>query len=400
VAPARLAKTAIAVLVGLYLAWWVATIGIVQVEEDDNPFLAARAAPDHPRIQIDIAMAYFMARGGRVPEDRREAALEALKRAPLADEPFLLAAVNALAAGRNAEGERLLVEARRRNPRLRMARLLLLDRYLRGHRVKEAVSEVKALGNLIEGASGVLTPALAQMVQDPATAPQLIPLLQGQPALREAVLENMVTSGADEALILRVAGLSGRSTAEAAWKPALLSRLVAGHDIAGAWNLWRTFAGAGGDGAGKGVYDPGFAGLPGPPPFNWELSAGGAGVAERSGGHALRVDYYGRDNGNLANQLLMLKPGRYRLSFQATGDASGEGGRLVWSVACDSAGTRLLQLPIAGVTSAQKRFAGSFAVPASGCTAQWLKLDGAPGDVESAQEATISGLSITSEGGS
>jgi hypothetical protein len=400
VTPAGLAKAAIAVLVGLYVAWWVVTIGIVQAEGDENPFLAARAAPDHPRIQIDLAMAYFLARGGRVPEAQHRAALEAVRRAPLADEPFLLAAVDALAAGRNAEGEKLLVEARRRNPRLRMARLLLLDRYLRGHRIKEAVSEVKALGNLVVGAAGVLTPALAQMTADPATAPQLIPLLQGQPALQEAVLENMVASGADEALILRVAGPSGRSTAAAAWKPALLSRLVAQHDIAGAWDLWRTFAGVGGNGPGKGVYDPGFAGLPGPPPFNWELSVGGAGAAERSAGHTLRIDYYGRDNGNLASQLLMLSPGRYRLSFQATGDASGEGSRLVWSVGCDPGGARLLQLPIAGVTSAQKRFAGSFTVPAGGCAAQWLRLDGAPGDVESPQEATISGLSITSEGGS
>ena len=398
--PGALAKAALAALLGLYVAWWVASIGIVQAEED-NPFIAARVAPDHPRVQISLAMVYFYLQGGRVPEERRRAALDALKHAPLADEPYLLAAVNALAAGKNAQGEQMLEEARRRNPRLRMARLLLLDRYLREHKVKESVGEMKALGNLIGGAaSAVLTPALARMAQDPATSAQMVPMLRAEPTLHEAVLENLIVTGADDSVVLNVAGPSARSGGSEPWKSALLSRMVSRHDFAKAWILWESFTGYRDDGAGKGIYDAGFAGLPGTPPFNWELSSGGAGVAERSQVHALQVDYFGRDNGKLAGQLLMLQPGRYRLSFRASGNAPGEGSRLVWAISCEQGNTQLLQLPLTGVASGQKKFAGEFTVPATNCPAQWLTLTGIVGDVETAQEATIAGLAIDREGGS
>jgi hypothetical protein len=395
-----LAKAALATLLGLYVAWWVVSTDVVEAEGDANPFLAARIAPDHPRVQISLAMIYFFLRGGDVPEDRRQAALQALKRAPLADEPYLIAGVAALAKGQTAQGDRLLEEARRRNPRLRMAHLLLLDRYLLEHRVKDAVVEMKALGNLVAGASELLTPELARMAQDPTTAPQMLPLLRAQPVLHEAVLENLVGSGADEAVVLNVAGPAARSGGTEPWKAALLSRLVSRDQLEQAWDLWKRFAGVSGDAAGKGLYDSDFAGRPGSPPFNWDLSSSGPGVAERSRGHALQVDYYGRDNGNLASQLLMLRPGRYRLSFRATGDASGEGSRLVWTIVCNKGDASLLRLPIGGVTSDNKGFAGVFTVPANGCPAQWLRLVGISGDVESAQSATISGLSIEPEASS
>jgi hypothetical protein len=387
-------------LLGLYLAWWVVSIGVVQAEGEENPFIAARVAPDHPRVQISLAMVYFMLQGGRVPEDRRRAALDALRRAPLADEPYLLAAVDALAAGRNAQGEKLLEETRRRNPRERLARLLLLDRYLRENKVRESVGEMKALGNLVTGASSVLTPALARMAQDPATAAQMVPMLRAQPKLQEAVLENLVASGAEPAVVLNVAGPAAHSGASESWKAALLARLIGRHDLGGAWDLWKRFTGYRDDGAGKGLYDAGFAGLPGPPPFNWDLSAAGPGVAERGADHLLQVDYFGRDTGILASQLLMLRPGRYRLSFRASGNASGEGARLVWTMACNPGDARLLELPVIGVATAPKRFSAVFAVPASGCPAQWLRLSGVAGDVESAQQAAISGLTLVPEAGS
>jgi hypothetical protein len=384
--------------VGLFVAWWVVKIGVVDAEVDDNPFLAAQVAPNHPRVRISLAMVYFLIQGGRVPDESRRAALDAMRQAPLADEPFLLAAVDALARGDNRGGERLLEEARRRNPRLRLARLLLLDRYLRERRIDEAVLEMKALDNLVEGVSGVLMPALAHMAQDPETAQQMVPLLRAQPALQEAVLESLATSGASGAVLLNVAGPAVRSRHSEPWKAMALSHLVSQHEFDKAWDLWKNFTGYQGDT--KGIYDPGFAGLPGPPPFNWDLTTHGPGAADLSRNHTLQVNYYGRDNGDLASQLLILRPGRYRFSFRASGDASGEGSRLVWTFACNPANSQILQMSITGVASAPKRFTASLEVPASGCTTQWLRLDGISGDVESAQEVAISDLSLKPENGS
>lgn len=394
-----LARAVIAALLGAYIAWWVVKIGAADALADTRPGVAATVAPNNPRVRISLAMAYFEAQGGRVPDQFRSAALDAVKQAPLADEPFLLAAVDALARGDNARGDRLLEEARRRNPRLRLARLLLLDRYLREGRIPEAVVEIKALDNLVEGAGKALTMALAQMTQDPKTAPQMLPLLRRLPALQEPVLEGLVTSGASESAVLNVAGAAAHSGGSEPWKAALLSRMVSKGDVTGAWSLWKSFTGFQEGAGGKGVYDPTFAGLAGPPPFNWKLTTEGIGVAERSHKHSLQVDYYGRDNGDLATQLLLLRPGRYRLSVKASGDAAGEGSRLVWTVACAGNDNGLLQLPLTGVTPAAKGFEGVFTIPATGCATQWLKLTGVSGDVATNQSATITNVSIEPEQG-
>ncbi|HEX5184723.1 MAG TPA: hypothetical protein VFW19_16425 [Allosphingosinicella sp.] len=394
-----LVRAALAVLVGLYVAWWVVRIGVVDAEVDTRPDIAATVAPDHPRVRIALAMAYFDAQGGRVPDEFRRDAMDALAQAPLADQPFLLAGVDALAHGDNPKGERLLEEARRRNPRLRMARLLLLDRYLRDGRIPQAVAEIKALDNLVEGASVALTAALAQMTQDPATAPKMVPLLSRLPKLQEAVLESLVASGADESAVLNVAGSTVRSGGSELWKSALLARLVKQGALVPALDLWKSFTGYREGPDGKGIYDPDFAGLPGPAPFNWDLVSASIGTAERGRGRNLQVDYYGRDNGELARQLLVLHPGRYTFSFRASGDAAGEGSRLVWTIACAPEDGQLLQLPLAGVASASRDFMGTFTIPASGCPAQWLKLVGTAGEIGTTQSAAISGLSLAAEKG-
>ncbi|MDB5693188.1 MAG: hypothetical protein JWO81_2251 [Alphaproteobacteria bacterium] len=386
----------IACIAILLAAWGVVWTSAVNAEED-NPFAAARVAPSDPRVRIGIAMVYFDLHGGRVPDEQRLAALHALKQEPLADEPFLLAAVPALAAGNGAEGERLLLEARRRNPRLRMARLLLLDRYLRTGRIGDAALEMASLDRLIGGAGAVLVPAMAQMVQDPQLGPKMIPIIASERDLQHAVLQSLAASDADAGLILRVAGDSGLRMADAKdWQGPLLSRLVDRGDLLAALHLWRRFAGDRDASDEKGLYDARFDGLRGPPPFNWILASGGAGAAERNRNGGLQVDYYGRQEGDLARQLLMLKPGRYRFSFTAEGGARGEGSRLIWTLGCQRE-TQLLQLVLKDVASSPKRFAGTFTVPATGCPAQWLTLQGLSGDVASDQSVTIAGLSLIRE---
>jgi hypothetical protein len=380
---------------GLYLAWWVVRIAAVDAEVEDNPFLAARADPDHPRVRIELAMAEFYLRQGRVSGPTEAAAIQAMARAPLADEPFLLAGVAALAQGDAARGQALLTEARRRNPRLRLARLLLLDRYLREKRLAEAAGEMAALNRLISGADIVLIPALAKLTQDPTTSAELIPILQRQPHLREPVLEQLAASGADPDLILKIAQGSLASEAGQPWQRSLVTGLIAKGAFDRALQIWRTIAGAEPGDGGKGLYDDQFLGRLGPPPFNWDLSTGAAGVAERVRG-GLQVDYYGRDDGDLASQLLMLPPGGYRLRFGAEGDAKGESSRLAWRISCASARDNLFELPVVNVSTSPKIFTGTFTVPA-GCAAQWLKLHGIPGDVPGEQNVKISDLSLVRE---
>lgn len=364
--------------------------------------MAAMVAPDHPRVRIALAMLEFRLRGGVLGEASRNSVAAAFAQAPLSEEPFFLAGVAALAKGRESDGEKLLEEARRRNPRARTARLILLDRYLRTARAAEAGVEIAVLNRLIPRAGEVLVPELARMVRDPRSGASLIRVLAHDPVMQQAVLGQLASSGADPDLILRVAGghVATSATPEGLpWQRLLLARLAEKGDVARAHRLWRSFAGMGpATSDEKGLYDSQFRGLPGPPPFNWNLVTGNAGVAERIDPPGLQVEYYGRLDAEFASQLLMLSPGRYRLAFRAQGDAKGEGSHLSWNVTCVGSTAPLLRIPIAGISYSPRVLAGAFTVPARGCPGQWLRLRGAAGEFTDPQSVTISGLQLRKAG--
>jgi hypothetical protein len=383
----------IAVLV-LFLGWWSVRMAAVDAVVRRNPFLAAAIAPEHPRVKMALARAEFELRQGRVSEAGRQGAIDALRRSALSEDPFLLAGVQAIADGDGRRGEALLEEARRRNPRSRLTRLILLDRYLRANRVDQAGLEMATLTRLVPQAAAVLAPELARMAGDPKTGPGVAEMLGRAPGIRDAVLDQLALAGADPALILRVAAHGPPSPPGTNWQRLLVGHLVSQGRILDGYRLWARFAKIAVPAEGKGLVDPGFADTVGGPPFNWDLVPGGEGVAERAAVPALQVDYYGRAPVTLARQLMMLRPGAYRLQMRVDGDAKGEGSRLSWNLVCVDSKASLFQLPLVGIDSTPRTLAATFTVPNGGCAAQSLSLDGVPGDVPSDQAVTVTALQL------
>ena len=364
---------------------------------DLNPYAASRVAPGDPRVAMNIALYDFMVRNGAVDPRARDRAYDALARQPLAEAPMLLAAVQALADGDMARGETLLVEARRRDPRFSFARLLLLDRYLRTKRMEEAGEEIAILTRLLPQAGEYLVPQLARMAADPATGGDLMRVLGRDPKLQQDVLARLAATASPE-VVLRVARSgSSRSSATPEWQSVLLSRLTGAGDFSRGYALWRSFSGAAGTAGEKNVYDGRFQGLPGAPPFNWQLNASAAGVAERVSGGGLQVQYFGRDAAELASQVLLLRPGTYKLQVRVEGDASGEGAHLAWSVSCAQGSARLVEMRLAKITSAARLLGTQFNVP-TGCPAQWLRLSGAPADFPAEQDVLVREVRIEKAG--
>jgi hypothetical protein len=377
-------------------------MAVVSALVDLNPFVPAAVSPGDPRAQLGVAMLEFAYRNGRVFPATRAKAVAALDRSALADEPFLLAAVDAAAHGDEARAEALLLEARHRNPRNRMARLLLLDRFLRTGRSDAAGAELAVLSQLIPGAAEALAPELGRMARDPRSAGGLARILRHDAGIRAGVLSSLASSSAtDPDAVLQLARASGAATPGTAqdWQAILLRRLADHGEFARAYALWKGFVGGPAAAASGGVYDGRFARMPGPPPFNWDLASGAEGTADRGPGPALQVDYYGRSALALARELVLLKPGGYRLVMRVSGAAKGEGTQLVWSVSCAPGDAALVQLPLTNVASAPRLVSAGFTVPASGCAAQWVKLDGRPGDVAAEQNASIADLQIVPAGG-
>lgn len=394
--PGRIAAIILVIAGSLFVAWWIVRISAVDALVKRNPPAAALVAPDHPRVKLALASLEFQLRNGALSPAGKKAANSALAQAPLSEEPFMLAGVAALAAGREADGQRLLTESRRRDPRQRISRLILLDRYLRHSRVGDSVVEIAVLRRLIPEASGILIPELARMAREPRTREALIRVLERDPEMQQAVLAHLANTAADPDLILRIAG--GKGAARAApeglpWQRLLLLKLIEKGDVARAYALWRSFAGLPATRDAKGLYDADFRGLPGAPPFNWSFPETPAGVAERSAG-GLQVEFYGRETAELAGQVLMLAPGRYRLGFIAEGAAGGESSRIGWKLQCLGNAAELGEIALRRIDYSPRSVTGDFVVPAQGCPAQRLRLVGTAAEFTKPQSATIRNIKL------
>lgn len=385
----------------LVAGWWVVKTSAADAMLRQRPAVAAAIAPNNPGPDLAMALAELDVGAGTVSEAVLRNATAALDDAPLAAEPLLVAGLSAMSAGRTAQGEALLEEARRRNPRLRQARLFLLDRYLRSNRLEQAALELSAIRRLVPGVSEVLAPQLARMIQDERTGASLIRVLRGDPALQQAVLGSLAASGGDPDLIMRIAAAAPPAAATPEglqWQRQLLSALIERRDFARALGLWRRFGGLPEGAPEKAVHDGRFQRLPGAVPFNWSFYSGSAGIAEVARTPGLDVQYFGREGADLAVQLMVLRPGRYRLRFRAEGSAKGDDSRVAWRVFCGGdSENALLDLPLRDITAAPRAVTGEFTVP-QGCGGQWLRLQGVAGEFPGTQTLTIGDVAVVPAG--
>ena len=384
------------------LGWLAFQAAAVEAFASRNPDAAARFAPGDPRVPMAKAMRQFRQKAGAIEPATARAATVALADAPLAEEPFLIAGLAALMAQRPTEAAPLLAEAQRRNPRSRVARLLLLDHYFRTGQVEPAIAEISALGRLIPEANRVLVPELAKFASRPDSAPALAEMLRTDPEMRTRVLDHLANLGTAPAAVMGLATASGRIVPGQTdpWQQRLLQGLVDGNDFTGARALWSRFAGVDQQAIRGGIYDPRFQRLPGPPPFNWSFAGSAAGVGEPTKAGGLQVEYYGRVDAELASQLLSLAPGRYRIASRASGHTPGQSSSVSWRLSCHPGGAEIASLPIAKLTYTPAVRSGSFSVPASGCPTQWLRLIGAPSEFPAANSITLSDLQLSKAGAS
>lgn len=393
--PKQLTWIALLCAGAIFVGWLCVRAATVEMLGRRNPATAAAFAPRDPRVVMGTANLEFRVRQGIVTPGTSAQVVAALQRAPLAYDPFFFAGLAALVRGDEAAAQRMIAEARARNPRSRMARLIYLDQSLRTGRVAEAAVEIAAISRLVPETSRLLIPELARYASDPKTAPALIDALRPDPKLRNAVLEHMAEKSADTDAILRLAA-SGPPPADLKgtpeWQNRLLAKLVDKGEIARARTLWAQFSGAAPPPPGA-VYDGAFRGAPGAAPFNWRFSETAAGVAERTKAPALQVEYYGRADGELASQLLQLAPGRHLLSFVASGNTPASGGTLAWTITCIGGNAPIWSLPIKQLTYSPKRLGASFAVPPN-CPAQWLRLTGTSAEFPAAHSVTIADLQV------
>ena len=164
-----------------------------------------------------------------------------------------------------------------------------------------------------------------------------------------------------------------------------LRRLVGDRQFdaaAAAWRVLRPKAAAAGL-----VYDGDFETPAGPSPFDWYMTqAAGweAALADspEGRGHALRVDYDGVSPPQTLRQMLILPPGRYRLSGRADVESGTAPGSLGWSIDCATTSDVFARIDTPATASgAWAPFSVELNIPPARCPAEWLELTTDAGDM-------------------
>jgi tetratricopeptide (TPR) repeat protein len=353
-------------------------------------FAAETLWPSSPEALGASIMAEVGAAAGRGADPNAETMAKLQRLAaeqPLSWEPFLVQGAIALRKGNVIRAEHLITSARNRAPRSPAARYLLADVYLRTGRPLQAMTEMAVLNRLVPAASVQLAPSLANYARTPGSVPQIRQILESYPELEAPLLAKLSWDPNNADLIMTLASAKRTAGPAPDWQRLMLTTLVNNGQYEKAYTLWRKLAGL--KGLPSGFYDPGFAEISAPPPFNWQLAQGAGGVAERSSG-SLQVLYFGRDNAELASQVLLLPPGRYRLAMNVSGDIASSNG-VSWTVICLPSQRVELKLPAkAGAISAE------FVVPSGECPAQRVTLGAEAPEIPDGADFRISGLQLTS----
>ena len=368
-----------------------------------EPSTALAWDPGNPRALSRLAELYAE-NGGGASDARmaRELALSALAQAPLDGAALRVLGIEAQRAGDMAGAARLMAASDRVTRRDSTTQLWLLDQAIRRGAYPLAYDKAEIVLAGAPATADQVFPVLRMSLNDPRAAALLTERLARRPPWRERFVADVFAhqDDVDAARRLYAALSAGPAKPTAGETAALVKRLADEHAFREANDLWRRSLSVAFRGGSAGVYDGDFRGGPGAPPFNWRLSNGSDAFAELGrapdGQPALHVQFSTGADSRLAEQLMVLPPGTYRLRGAALlGDRQAPD-QLAWSVACAEGGRVVLARAAQGAAPGPDwtSFDVPFEVPAEGCGAQWLSLRGLAQDRFGTLEAWCRSLAV------
>lgn len=370
---------------------------MVQIVPSSTPSIAQLAAHD-PNVVLDNATTALVQRHGLLDPAMLSNVRRAAVAAPLDARSFLILGHQQILDGEPSRAVATLEAGQRLDPRQRLIHLLLVDRYLRTGDVGDATAQFSVMARL--GGAGPIAPAIAQMSVAPDTRDAVRRVLRSDPNLEQDVLVDLAKSDASPTTVFDIASPNAKQSAGGLenWGLVLINRLVEHGDYVEARRVWQRVYRLSDTQVAAALFNANFQKLAAAPPFNWLLIANGVGAADMRN-NSLSVDYYGRENGDLASQILVLPPGSYQFSFKVEGSKTGAGPTLAWVLRCAS-GSKADLMRINASGSGQQRFVATrFNVPPN-CPAQRLAFIGEAGDFPATIDVTMRDLSLRPAPGS
>ena len=373
-----------------------------------NPIAATQVVPPQYSRLLRLRLYELLLPGRRVTPGVVELANRTAVTEPLAFEPYFAHARAAEQAGRLPEAIRMMEEARRRRTNFVPTRLQLAAYYTRANRPAEAFGEIQVLLSLMPTA---IDPVMAELTK-------LVPSREGREVLATALATNppwrpqffAVARGRairpELALALLEEVRARRPRGGFALEQQLyIQSLIDAGQMTRAHELWLGTLPQGERDRNRLLANSGFRGRPAAPPFGWALQSLDVGRAEIRDANGLQpflnVDYFGGSNALLAEQMLALPAGTYRLRYRykgesgATATSSSSGSSSIfWSLVCASGSPELARRDMNRPTRSYRADQAAFTVPGSGCDGQRLRLVAEAGDVPAVVNLNIAGLEI------
>ena len=364
---------------GLFLAWLcVCTTAINMLPHSKT--LVQKIAPGNAEMVLNDAASALVKQRGILDPATLAAVRSAALDAPLDARAFLILGHQQLLDNQPDRAVKTLEAGQRLDPRERLIHLLLLDRYLRSERYADAAAQFSVLARLVGPTKAPIAQAMAAMILSPEASAAARKTLRADLGLEIAVLTALAKSDTAPDAIFAVASPAARAHVadERGWGRALVARLVSQQRYATARQMWQRIYGLSDAQASAPVFNASFNAPPAAPPFDWTLTTGSLGAAEiRDGG--LLVDYYGRDSGPLAQQMLVLRPGRYRFAVTVESGATDTASKLFWTLSCSN-NAKVVPLNVQVSAGPKRRqIAAEMVVPVQ-CPAQLLTLRAEAGE--------------------
>jgi hypothetical protein len=397
-------KSAVAALFVLAMAWMVVAVavGASGALRERFPAFAATFGPFNARAKAVQAEQLLVAgRGG--PAARAEA--RSLAQAALLRDPTVVAAWRNLAIA-DFTPQRAGVTARLFGLIERMSRrdvptqLWLIEERVRQNDIAGALQHYDIALRTAPEASQYLLPVLVSATGNDGIIGPLAALLRTDPPWRQSFLFTLAQAppSGRNALRLVESLVAARLPPRPDIMATLIDKVAAARDFDSARRLYSLARPGNADAF---VRNGGFSGAAPFSTFEWamvgegDLSADQINMDGAGDGNVLEVRAARGAGGIVVQQMLVLAPGRYRISERSGPLSETRPVGLYWRIVCaNRANSVVAEIPIA-----RSRAAGAAApawqVPAGDCPAQWLALAVRPGAAAADAGAWVDAVAIS-----
>lgn len=326
----------------------------------------------------------------------KQLALDSIERSPLEALAVRTLGLIASIEGDARKAERLMRYSNALSRRDLATQLWLINASVARNDVRSALGHFDVALRTSPASKDILLPILVNATEDANLLPEIVRLTAASPPWRGEFLYAAVDKGPDAGNVGKI--LAALSNSPRPPEP-LLNRVMIGRLITESrWDdAWRTYRTVKGRAFEEGLVRNGsFQAADDMPPFDWlygqpdqipadraSLDGGEMGLSFRTSG----------ETGDIARQLLLLPPGRYRLSGRGGVTGADSTTLPLWSVSCaeKTDASEYARGPLPATQGELRPFGGEFIIPA-GCRAQWLLFRARAGG---ATEALLTNVSIS-----